>query len=130
MKCPKCDGVGFVPTNVFGINGAIKCDFCDGTGVFITNAVEPMTNEEWRKTCSAEEFAEWMAQYCCDVNTSDVKEILKNEWLDWLKQPHTPQPPQKQDDYPCNVKGCSLETRQSCCGCPDYFKWKEHHESR
>ena len=23
MKCPKCDGVGFVPTNVFGINGAI-----------------------------------------------------------------------------------------------------------
>ena len=44
----------------------------------------------------------------------------------WLKQPHAPQ---KQDDYPCNVKGCTMETRQSCCGCPDYFKWKEHHDS-
>ena len=87
MKCPKCDGVGFVPTNVFGINGAIKCDFCDGTGVFITNAVEPMTNEEWRKTCSAEEFAEFLCNVGFENET--IVRKFKSEWVEWLKQPHT-----------------------------------------
>ena len=60
---------------------------CKDCGAY-TYSHHTQTNDEWRKICSAEEFAELMAQYCCDVNTSDVKEILKNEWMDWLKQPH------------------------------------------
>lgn len=91
MNCPKCGGTGFVPTNVFGVNGAIKCDFCDGTGVFITNNEEPMTNEEWRKNCSTEEFAETptkvvlnIVSWNNDPKPSEVRHILKS----WLKQPH------------------------------------------
>lgn len=94
MKCPKCGGTGFVPTNVFGVNGAIKCDFCDGTGVFITNAVEPVTNEEWFDNLSTEEKArffsyEMRCEFCpnqeqCDSLGANCK-IL---WELWLKQPH------------------------------------------
>jgi hypothetical protein len=85
MKCPNCGGTGkeYWNGNVF-CNTGFECDKCNGTGEI------EMTNDEWRKTCSAEEFAEGMAQYCCDVNTNDVKEILKKEWLEWLKQPHKP----------------------------------------
>lgn len=79
MKCTLCDGKG---EYMHAIGGYHPCEHCNGTGEI------EVTNEEWRKTCSMEDFAEWMAQYCCDVNTSDVKEILKNEWLEWLKQPH------------------------------------------
>ena len=94
MKCPKCGGTGFVPTNVFGVNGAIKCDFCDGSGVFITNAVEPMTeqtNEEWFCQLPTGEKAEFFA----NIYPKSVGEALikisngdKDRWLEWLKQPH------------------------------------------
>lgn len=80
--CTECWGTGKV-SDFWDNDKKVICPHCNGTGK------EPMmTNEEWRKTCSAEEFAEWMAQYCCDVNTSDVKEILKNEWIEWLNSPH------------------------------------------
>ena len=88
----------------------------------VVNFSDPMTNDEWRKTCPTEEFAEFLNFIAFDWNRVDKQWVLE-----WLKQPHAQQ---KQDDYPCNVKGCSLETRQSCCGCPDYFKWKENQESR
>ena len=63
---------------------------------------QPMTNEEWRKTCSAEEFAEWIADkinaklrmalhdaelYDGDVNENEYMEN-EGEWVMWLKQPH------------------------------------------
>ena len=25
---------------------------------------------------------------------------------------------------PCNIKKCTTETIASCCGCPEWFKWK------
>ena len=25
---------------------------------------------------------------------------------------------------PCNIKKCASETIESCCGCPEWFKWK------
>lgn len=96
MKCPKCDGVGFVPTNVFGINGAIKCDFCDGTGVFITNAVEPMTNEEWLRT---EPTTKEIVNALCEMDKW-IKAKMKGEigsynkyekggyFEEWLKEKH------------------------------------------
>ena len=101
MKCPKCGGTGFVPTNVFGVNGAIKCDFCDGTGVFITNNEEPQTNEEWIKSANTEQLAEVIGNiaknaYQCGQNGKTNKCVNRNHctgycdygWEEWLKQPH------------------------------------------
>ena len=54
---------------------------------------KPQTNEEWRKTCSAEEFAEWIATQCGNAvmeSTYDVSQLRKKRyWVEWLKQPHT-----------------------------------------
>ena len=92
-RCSYCGGTGYVPTNVFGVNGAIKCDFCDGSGVFITNAVEPMTeqtNEEWLRTCSTEELAEFIRQQRDDWSDGWYSDCHRfEEIVEWLKQPHT-----------------------------------------
>jgi hypothetical protein len=54
-----------------------------------------MTNEEWRKTCSAEEFAEWLAERMdtpCDICRYDCRSKCmanaKQVWLEWLKEKH------------------------------------------
>lgn len=95
MKCPKCDGTGFVPTNIFGVNGAIKCDFCDGTGVFITNAVEPMTNEEWLKSLDTEGLVDYLFEVHKGGNSVERqmwiekhKERIKMQIRGWLKEKH------------------------------------------
>ena len=53
--------------------------------------IKPETNEEWRKNCSAEEFAEALAKVVLDLiawnndpKPSEVRNILKA----WLKRPH------------------------------------------
>ena len=57
------------------------------------------TNEEWRKTCSTEEFAEWisnLAYACMRCGMSNGKAYChtghciqdKEDALLWLKQPH------------------------------------------
>ena len=63
---------------------------------------KPQTNEEWRKTCSAEEFTEWITDkinaklrmalhdaelYPDDINENEYMEN-EDEWVEWLKQPH------------------------------------------
>ena len=99
MKCPKCNGRGTV--GYFHIDHFvdIECDRCHGSGE--VSEVE-MTNEEWRRTCSTEEFAEWLGDkldYCqimwywaCDKCTWSKKHEScmndKEKWLEWLKQPH------------------------------------------
>lgn len=60
-----------------------------------------ITNDEWRKTCSAEEFSEWITDkinakirmalhdaelYPDDINENEYMEN-KDEWVEWLKQP-------------------------------------------
>lgn len=92
---------------------------CKDCGAY-TYSHHTQTNDEWRKTCSTEEFAEFLNFIAFDWNRVDKQWVLE-----WLKQPHAPQ---KQDDYPCNVKGCTMETRQSCCGCPDYFEWEKQNK--
>ena len=54
-----------------------------------------LTNEDWRKTCSTEEFAEWIAERIdtpCDIcNYNCRSKCMANDkqvWLEWLKQPH------------------------------------------
>lgn len=95
-KCPKCNGTGFVPTNIFGVNGAIKCDFCDGSGVFITNAetMTEQTNEEWFDGLSTEEKAKVFANATYSTAETPLtilwggKEAEQKKWELWLKQPH------------------------------------------
>lgn len=72
----------------------MKCKFCDGTGEIKD---KPMTNDEWRKICSAEEFekllsdAMWYGEQCATEGV--LCENCKCPWCEgisnWLKQPHT-----------------------------------------
>ena len=85
MKCKHCNGTG---TTNWCVNGTfVDCPYCGGTGVMEGN----MTNEEWRKTCSTEEFAEALTKVVLNIvswnndpKPSEVRHILKS----WLKQPH------------------------------------------
>ena len=97
MICPKCNGRGTVGYYHIDHFVDIECDRCNGSGEV------PMTNEEWRRTCSTEEFAEWLGDkldYCqimwywaCDKCTWSKKHEScmndKEKWLEWLKQPHS-----------------------------------------
>ena len=81
MKCSKCDGTGkeYWNGNVF-CNTGFECDKCNGTGEI------EMTNNEWRKTCSAEEFAEFLCNVGFENET--IVRKFKSEWMEWLKEIH------------------------------------------
>lgn len=96
MKCPECDGTGKVVHPMMSMNGdeytgeweQHECEVCGGTGEIEVH----MTNEEWRKNCSTEEFAEALTKVVLNIvswnndpKPSEVRHILKS----WLKQPHT-----------------------------------------
>ena len=79
--CNECWGKGWIEKQ--GVQ--FDCHKCKGTGV-IEN--EPLTNDEWRRTCSAEEFSEWLE----DKMTWAAQEqgtFTAKGWEKWLKQPHT-----------------------------------------
>ena len=83
MKCKMCGGAGVIQGQAPGLVSC--CPACDGKG-FIKQ-----TNDEWRKTCSTEDFAEAMTKVVLDLvawnndpKPSEVRNILKT----WLKQPH------------------------------------------
>lgn len=56
---------------------------------------EPMTNDEWRRTCSTEEFADFLADACawaieeqrCYKHTEKSTAIF---WKQWLKEKYQP----------------------------------------
>lgn len=52
-----------------------------------------MTNEEWRRTCSAEEFAEWiytkMLEAYHDGRNGWTPRFSKIKISNWLKEKHT-----------------------------------------
>ena len=60
---------------------------------------DPQTNEEWLRTATTEQLAEFLADVCYgllddvwgnDGDTScNYRETEKNYWVEWLKQPHT-----------------------------------------
>ena len=103
MKCPNCGGTGKVEveSGIFTIHGC-DCVVCYGTGV-----VEPLTNEEWLRSCNTEQLAEFMQTYTHDIifdwkglnnpflspfpfkNVIGNKCTTKDGWVEWLKQPHT-----------------------------------------
>ena len=81
MKCPKCGGTGEMQICEMGFIGKDECDKCHGKGY--------LNNDEWRKTCSAEEFAEWIVRIV-DCEFCPVKQPCKKQIERWLKQPHKP----------------------------------------
>ena len=82
MNCPMCGGFGKIYEHLI-------CNRCNGTG-----EVEDITNNEWRKTCSAEEFAEFLADIERDAVTYTggrnftTKEDDTKYWREWLKDKH------------------------------------------
>ena len=115
QPCEYCNGTGEV--EVVGDSVTDVCDKCGGTGFFCemrTGDVcelgspcphqEPMTNEEWLKSCNTEQLADALMKifvtrtFChlcpegdvCDIGYkckySDGKKI--EDWMKWLKKPH------------------------------------------
>lgn len=69
-----------------------SCPFEEPIGKYEIENDKPQTNEEWRKTCSEEEFVEALTKVVLNIvswnndpKPSEVRNILKA----WLKQPHT-----------------------------------------
>ena len=49
---------------------------------------EKMTNDEWRQTCSAEEFAKWLENKLAWA-AREQGFMSAKFWADWLKEKHT-----------------------------------------
>lgn len=90
MKCKHCNGTG---TTNWCVNGTfVDCPYCGGTGEM---EVE-QTNDECRKTCSAEEFADFLAGVAHagayearNCNTNGMLQTQNTDfWLAWLKEKH------------------------------------------
>lgn len=93
MKCEYCNGTG---KNKYGYNQ--PCTNCYGKGF-----VEPLTNEEWLRSASTEQLAEFLADKCnevvetvlsdasCDIGDIDNDDYWyrRADFVEWLKQPHT-----------------------------------------
>ena len=84
MKCPNCNGQRYKAPDV-------PCGRCAGKGV-----VEPLTNDEWRRTCSAEDFANFLEDvtsscYHCGM-TDDISQCAFQKHQcnikEWLKEKH------------------------------------------
>ena len=110
MKCKVCGGTG---TSNTCVNGTFKpCTFCDGTGEYEPFDAdieldkldsEPQTNEEWLRTATTEQLAEFLADKCnevvetvlsdasCDIGDIDNDDYWyrRADFVEWLKQPHT-----------------------------------------
>ena len=88
MKCPKCEGTGEMQICEMGFIGKDECDECHGKGY--------LTNDEWRKTCSAEEYADFLAGVAhagaYEVRNCNTNGMLQTQntdfWLTWLKEKH------------------------------------------
>ena len=91
MKCPKCNGTGFVRTHKIVPWKRMECDLCDGTGV-----VEPMTNEEYIRTAPTTDdivaelrkMDSWIKKKMKEEIGSYNKIVRGDYYREWLKQPH------------------------------------------
>lgn len=82
MICPQCNGTGYC--DLYMEN---ECPMCDGTG-----EVE-QTRFEFMQTCTIEEMAEVLSNISTDawfagLNDMDRPVVQKDNWQQWLKQPH------------------------------------------
>lgn len=89
MKCPMCDGTGKseIGVGAFTIHGA-DCDQCKGKGV-----IEPMTNEEWLRSCPPQELIRFLMNVAYGGQIRSVQKRTFDEeaekWSKWLKEKHT-----------------------------------------
>ena len=89
MLCKYCNGTG---EHINDANRMTTCEFCGGTGV-----TEPLTNEEYIRSCSTEELAVLLykigfySNITDDVmNTALMENIPTEEAFElWLKEKHT-----------------------------------------
>ena len=91
MKCPVCNGEGYVYEHIT-YQGQIEpseitreiCYKCNGTG----KVDEPMTNEEWFNSLTTEEKADFFCtvQNCLTIYGEHI--ATHEDWVKWLKQPH------------------------------------------
>jgi len=86
MKCQMCDGKGWTDKTDISVK---LCPQCNGTG-----EVE-QTNDEWRKTCSTEEFADFLFEHGDCIGCPAYREVCarryddcKTAFLEWLKEVH------------------------------------------
>ena len=94
MKCPKCDGRGYV-YNALG-SFYEDCGHCQGTGMVRVEG-EPMTEQEYLQTCTTEQLADALLAWWFDgANTYSQFGLYKweideakDKIVEWLKQPHT-----------------------------------------
>lgn len=93
MKCKYCNGTGLDKNKM--LDAVVDCGACNGTGEI------EQTNDEWRKTCSAEEFAELLGNiannaYFCAINGKTSTCYNRKHctgycnygWEKWLKEKH------------------------------------------
>lgn len=90
IKCPRCNGKGEYMREIGGYR---PCEYCNGTGKLA------LTNEKWRRTCSAEEFAKWLSDTLyacmrcgmnCHIGYCPFNKCIidKEDALAWLKEKH------------------------------------------
>lgn len=86
MKCKNCDGSGYIAHPY--CPGVVECFYCDGTGV-----VEPMTNEEWLRSCQPQELIRFLMNVAYGGQIRNVQKRTFDEeaekWSKWLKEKHT-----------------------------------------
>lgn len=90
MKCPKCKGSGKVDVDdgMFIIHG-YDCGYCLGTGY-----IEPLTNEDYIRSCSTEELPKALKEMFFDIKSrvrselGGYNELMKSEryFDEWLKE--------------------------------------------
>ena len=92
MKCPDCNGTG---KSKYGYNQ--PCTHCYGKGF-----VEPLTNEEYMRSCTTEQLAKWIQYVICHCKHCNADNAFLCQFYDkvgfvpcvgdglveWLKQPH------------------------------------------
>ncbi len=105
MKCPICKGEPKIIRWTADQPRYICCERCGGTG-----EVESVSNEEYLRSCSSEQLAEFLSKIGeldeAPIPCGDLMECSKNcglysqcagddvmptneeIWVEWLKQPH------------------------------------------
>ena len=95
MKCPICNGKGYQFIADYDGMYDIVCEQCKGKGEVDENGKPIFTNEEHLRSLNTEQLAEWISKVTIDawfrqVNNELPKPNGAKEWVEWLKQPHTP----------------------------------------
>ena len=80
----------------------VQCSKCKNAYYVVNkekiNKPKPQTNEEYLRSCTNEELAEFIADVCYELvddicanyddTSCDYRQTEKDYWTKWLKQPH------------------------------------------